>query len=131
MYGQNWYGSHPTAWAAGGWTGQSSVGRDHLACRRRLLRLRCRRQPAYYDYGNGVTYQGNQVYYGDQPVASAEQYYQQASTLAASDVPADPNSGDWIPLGVFALVQKDQSDPHYIMQLAVNKSGAIRETTRI
>ena len=38
---------------------------------------------------------------------------------------ADPNSGQWMPLGVFALVQKDQSDPHYVMQLAVNKSGAL------
>ena len=30
-----------------------------------------------------------------------------------------------MPLGVFALVQNEQSDPHYIMQLAVNKSGAL------
>ena len=29
------------------------------------------------------------------------------------------------PLGVFALVQKEQSDPHYVMYLAINKSGII------
>ena len=30
-----------------------------------------------------------------------------------------------MPLGVFALVQKEQSEPHYVMQLAVNKSGTL------
>ena len=126
MYGQNWYGAHPTAWAAGGWTGSQAWAGTTWPAVGALFGYAAGAQPNYYDYGNGVTYQGNQVYYGDQPVASAEQYYQQASTLAANDAPADPKSGDWMPLGVFALVQKDQSDPHYIMQLAVNKSGAIR-----
>ena len=87
-------------------------------------------QPIYYDYGNNISYQGDQVYYGDQPVATADDYYQQASSLAASAPSPAPNSDDWMPLGVFALVQNDQSDPHYIVQLAVNKSGALRGTTR-
>ena len=30
-----------------------------------------------------------------------------------------------MPLGVFALVQQEQSDPRNIVQLAINKSGAI------
>jgi hypothetical protein len=30
-----------------------------------------------------------------------------------------------MPLGVFALVEKEQSDPHYVMNLAVNKAGTI------
>ena len=54
-------------------------------------------QPADYNYGTNVTYQGDQVYYGDQPVATADQYYQQASSLAASTPAPDPNSGDWMP----------------------------------
>jgi hypothetical protein len=78
-----------------------------------------------YDYGANVTYQGDQVYYGSQLVATADQYYQQAASLAVSAPAPDPNSDQWMPLGVFALVQKDQSQPHYIMQLAINKSGAI------
>ena len=82
-------------------------------------------QPIAYNYGNNVTYQNNQVYYGEQPVASAEQYYDQASTLAESAPATDAAAGDWMPLGVFALVQKEESEPHFIMQLAVNKSGAI------
>jgi hypothetical protein len=126
MYGQGWYGSHPSAWAVGGWTGGQAWSGATWPAVGATFGYGGSVQPNYYDYGNSVTYQGNQVYYGDQPVASADQYYQQASTLATSDVPADPNSGDWMPLGVFALVQKDQSDPHFIMQLAVNKAGAVR-----
>ena len=80
-------------------------------------------QPAVYDYGNNVTYQDNEVYYGTQPAATAEEYYQQASAVAESAPPAPAD--EWLPLGVFALVQKEQSDPHFVMNLAVNKSGAI------
>ena len=39
---------------------------------------------AYYDYGENVTYDDGTVYYGDQPVASAEQYYAQAGQIADS-----------------------------------------------
>ena len=38
---------------------------------------------------------------------------------------ADPQTDQWTPLGVFGLVEKDQSEPHYVMQLAVDKAGAI------
>ena len=44
-----------------------------------------------------------------------------AESAPATSVSAD----EWLPLGVFALVQKEQSDPHFVMDLAVNKSGAI------
>ena len=42
-------------------------------------------QPVYYDYGNTITYQGGQVYYGDQPVATEADYAQflKAGGLAA------------------------------------------------
>ncbi len=30
-----------------------------------------------------------------------------------------------MPLGVFALVQNDQAEPHYVIQLAVNKAGTL------
>ncbi len=74
--------------------------------------------PAAYDYGNNITYQGNNVYYGAQPVATAAQYSEQASNLAtlapAISLPASgaelpklkpENQKDWKPLGVFSLVQ--------------------------
>ena len=78
-----------------------------------------------YNYGTNITYQGNQVYSGGQPVATADQYYQQASTLAQNAPPPDPQAPDWMPLGVFALVQNDQAEPHYVMQLAINQAGTL------
>ena len=44
--------------------------------------------------------------------------------MAQSAPPPNPQSSDWIPLGVFAFVHQEQSTPKYTMQLAVNKSGA-------
>ena len=91
----------------------------------RRPRKRRQRPCKYSRYGENVTYQDNQVYYGNQPIATAEQYYQQASALAQSVPAADAAADAWMPLGVFALVRKEQTDPQFVMQLAVNKSGAI------
>jgi len=124
MYGHGWYAANPAAWAPAGWTaGQAwgtatwpmvgtSLGWGNAA-------------PISYDYGTNITYQGDQVYNGDQPVATADEYYEQASALAQSAPPPDPKAPDWMPLGVFALLPNDQSEPHYVMQLAVNKAGAV------
>ena len=81
--------------------------------------------PVVYDYGDNVTYQGDLVYYGGQPVATADQYYQQAADIAQAPPAAGAGSNDWMPLGVFSLVQGDQSDTNTMFQLAVNKSGTI------
>ena len=125
MYGKGWYGAHPGAWAPTGWTAGRAWGAATWPAVGASFGWGGSVQPVYYNYGTNITYQGDQVYYGDQPVATADQYYQQASALAQSAPAPDPNSGEWLPLGVFALVQGDQSDPHYVMQLAVNKSGAL------
>jgi hypothetical protein len=127
-FDHGWYGDHPGAWAAAGW----AAGAAWRPAAWASVGLWCGWAngvaPIDYSYGNNVTYQGDQVYYGDQPVATTDQYYQQASAIAQS-VPAaptpDPASSDWMPLGVFSLVQGDQSDTNTMFQLAVNKSGAI------
>jgi hypothetical protein len=125
MYGQAWYGAHPGAWSAAGWTGGQAWSPATWPAVGASLGWAAGTQPIVYNYGDNVTYQGDQVCYGGQPVATADQYYQQASTLAQNAPPPDPNADGWTPLGVFALVQGDQSDPHYIVQLAVNKSGTL------
>lgn len=107
-------------------------------------------EPVEYDYGNNITYQGDEVYYGNQPYMSENDYYTQAQTLALSAPPSVPpvapttktgtkagtksgansktteKESDWKPLGVFALTQGDQTDSNSIFQLAVNKKGIIR-----
>ena len=64
--------------------------------------------PEYYDYGEGIYYEDEQVYRGGKPVANAEEYYQQASDLATSAPPAQASETEWLPLGVFA-VSRDQA----------------------
>jgi hypothetical protein len=89
-------------------------------------------QPVYYDYGSNVYYQDDSVYYGDQVVATADEYEQQAEAIAMS-VPQDvqPAESDWLPLGVFAVTQDGESagtDPTMFLQLAVSKQGIITGT---
>lgn len=84
-----------------------------------------------YNYGENVYYQGDQVYYGDQPVATADQYTQQAAAIAASAPNIPPQKTDWMPLGVFALTQDGQAtgvSPAIYMQLAISKEGIISGT---
>ena len=88
--------------------------------------------PAYYDYGDNVTYQSDYVYYGSQPVSTAQQYYQGAVTLADSNTAtqsvssaSQSGSTQWLPLGVFGLMADGQKSPEMVFQLAVDKAGAI------
>lgn len=83
--------------------------------------------PVYYDYGNTVTYQDNSVYVNGQQAGTAEQYYDEATNLAASGAQAAaPTDGEWLPLGVFALTKSGQTQSNVTIQLAVNKQGVIR-----
>lgn len=125
VYGRGWYGSHPGAWAAAGWGAGQAWGATAWPAAAASLSLAADALPMSYNYGTNISYQGDQVYYGDQAAATADDYYQQAQALAQSLPAPDPQSTDWMPLGVFGLVQDDQASPHYLLQLAVHKSGAI------
>ena len=90
-------------------------------------------QPTAYSYGENVYYAGDQVYYGDQAVATADEYAQQAEAIAASAPETKPESGEWMPLGVFALTQDGQAsgaEPTLFMQLAISKQGVIAGTLK-
>jgi hypothetical protein len=87
--------------------------------------------PVYYNYGNNVYYQDGSVYYGDQPIATEEEYAQQAEAIATSVPETKPASEDWMPLGVFALSADGQPtgvDPTMFLQLAVSKQGVVSGT---
>ena len=88
-------------------------------------------QPIYYNYGDNVYYQDDQVYYGDQPVATAADYAQQAAAIALSQPAAAPAAEDWMPLGVFAVTtdgEPNDAEPTMFLQLAVSKQGVISGT---
>ncbi len=125
VFGAGWYGAHPGAWAAAGWAAGAAWNAAAWPAVGAWCGWGASVQPFDYEYGNNITYQGDEVYYGAQPAATADEYYQQASTLAESAPAADPKSADWMPLGVFSLVQGDQTDSASMFQLALNKSGAI------
>lgn len=80
-----------------------------------------------YDYGDNITYDGDNVYYNSQPAGTSEQYYQEASQVAsASPGSSSGNSGDWLALGIFGLVTGDSKTPTRTFQIAINKQGIIR-----
>jgi hypothetical protein len=84
-------------------------------------------QPVYYDYGTNLYYEGDNVYYNGEAVATTEEYAQQAQQIASNVPEVDPDQVDWLPLGVFALTEKDGSaeDATLFLQLAISKEGII------
>ena len=126
VYGRGWYTDHPGAWFAAGW----AAGAVWRTCSWATAAAYCgyaTMPPVYYDYGNNVVYEENNVYVNGDSTGTAEEYYGQASNLAATGAKADaPADGDWLPLGVFALAKPDQSKSDVTIQLAVNKQGVVR-----
>lgn len=120
----DWYGRYPGAWWPGRWAVATTAWAT-AAWTTAGTYCGCAGDGTYYDYGNNVTYQDDTVYYGNQPVATADQYYGQADQLADSGQTAQ--NEDWLPLGVFALTSDaTQTNTEKTLQLAVNKEGVIR-----
>lgn len=86
-------------------------------------------EPIVYDYGDNVYYQDDSVYVQGQPVGTAQEYYDQAQSIASSGDTAPPEpDADWLPLGVFALSQEGAPDTNMMIQLALSKQGVIKGT---
>jgi uncharacterized protein (TIGR03000 family) len=125
-FGRGWWGAHPLAWRPYGWGAARYWGWSTWPALSTWFGWTA--PPVYYDYGSSIVYQGDQVYMDDQPGPTAADYYQQAVDLAdsAPPPPREEKEEEWRPLGVFALVQGDQTDPTAVFQLAVNKAGIVR-----
>jgi hypothetical protein len=120
-----WYAQHPGAWFAAGWVA-SSVWRSATwgTC---SSYCGIPSDPIYYRYGENVVYQDDGVYFDGQRAMSTDEYVQQADTLAQTGREAKvTKEEEWLPLGVFAMVQGDEKTSNHIFQLAVNKQGVIR-----
>ena len=125
-FGRGWWGSHPgcwgygIAWAAGdAWTWATW---PTLATWWSIPAT-----PIYYDYGTNVVYEGDNVYINGTDAGTAEQYSEQAANIAAQGTAANPGEAEkWQPLGVFALVQGDETTSNTIFQLAADQNGIIR-----
>ena len=126
VYGRGWYAQYPGAWLAASW----AAGAAWSACTWDSASSYCgysEEPPAYYDYGNNVTYEDGNVYVNGDDAGTTEQYYDQATQIAtAGAAAAAPPDGDWLPLGVFAFTRPEQTKSDVSIQLAVNKEGVIR-----
>jgi hypothetical protein len=119
-----WYGRYPGAWWPGKWAIATTAWAT-VAWATAGRYCGCSGDGTYYDYGGNVTYDNGTVYYGDQPVATAEQYYDQAGQIAASG--RQEHNEEWLPLGVFAVIAEPaQTQTDKVVQLALNKEGVIR-----
>ncbi|MCC7338824.1 MAG: hypothetical protein IT422_27335 [Pirellulaceae bacterium] len=124
-FSRAWYQQYPatwmpgrwaaaTVWTAATWSALASTG-SYPA------------EPTSYDYGSTVVYQDDSVYIDGENVGTAEKYSEQASAIAETGATAQASPEDeWLPLGVFAMVQGDEKSSNNIFQLATNKAGVIR-----
>ena len=124
-FNHGWYAGHPGAWFAAGWGAGAAWNWATWPVAAAWCGIAA--APAYYDYGGTIVYQNDNVYYDGQDICTAEQYAQTGTTLADQGQQADsPATDQWQPLGVFALVQGNESTSNNLFQLAVNKQGIIR-----
>jgi hypothetical protein len=121
-----WYAHYPGAWAAAGFVaGATAWGIASWPTCQSYCGYAADATPYYYDYGNSITYQDGNVYYGDQVAATQDEYAAQAQQIAQS-APQPAADVQWQPLGVFAMATGDETTSNDIVQLAIDNSGAIR-----
>lgn len=119
-----WYAEHPNAWqlthphadawAVASWAAVAGWVGVHAA-------------PASYQYNTYSTAVPTED--GDDATTTADASdatAEQAATLANTNTEADTDESEWLTLGVFAMVQGDQSQPSSMLQLAVSKKGLLR-----
>jgi hypothetical protein len=124
-FNTTWYTSHPTAWVAVGLTAAAVWTTPTYTSA--AVYCGAPATPVSYDYGSTVIYQDNHVYVEGEKVASAEEYATQATAIADTGREAKPPAEDeWKPLGVFGMVQGEETVANTLFQLAVNKAGVIR-----
>jgi hypothetical protein len=125
-FNSGWYAKYPGAWFAAGWTAARVWAAPAWGTVASYAGYP--EEPAYYDYGETVVYSGDTVVLNGETEVPAEQYAQQAVTLADAGKASkdEPKPDDFQLLGVFAMVQEGEEKSTNIFQLAVSKDGLIR-----
>lgn len=127
----NYYRRYPGAWFPGKW---AIIGTAWTATTWAVAGQYCGCEGGgtYYDYEDNVSYEDGMVMYDDQPVATTEEYYTQAETIAdagtESQTPdAQQPAEEWLPLGVFAVIANpEQTQTDKVIQLALSRAGNVR-----
>lgn len=136
-YNRAWYGQYPNAWRAARWT--TAAIWSAAAWSSAGAYCGCDTSSAIsYDYGESIYVEDGTVYDGEQPIATQEEYYDQAVAIAdagaivdegaveTSDPAVAEDDEEWMPLGVFGIVTEGQKTPEKSLQLALSKEGKIR-----
>jgi hypothetical protein len=128
----DWWGQHSGAWRAAGWeraAAAAAVAYSYptWAASYGYCGYGGYSEPTYYDYGSNVVYEREYVYVNGDAVATQEEYGQQASSIADAGKQAQTSQSEiWLSLGVFAVIQGEQSSGSDLFQLAINRAGVIR-----
>ncbi|MFH0958086.1 MAG: hypothetical protein V1897_05210 [Pseudomonadota bacterium] len=84
--------------------------------------------PLYYNFGSNFYYADDDVYLNGRRIASAPEFYNQATQIIDKAPEITDDKDQWLPLGVFAVTQEANKPSNMVLQLAVNKEGVIQGT---
>lgn len=120
-----WYARYPGAWFAAGW----ATGAAWTAASWSAVASTCGypAEAANYDYGSSVVYEGDTVYVDGELAGTTEAYAERATAIADAGRKAQQaKDEEWLPLGVFAMVQGEETTAYNLFQLAIDKQGILR-----
>lgn len=123
-----WYAQYPHAWRAARWTAAGIWAASTWNTWNSWYGWPAA-QPVNYDYGNTTVYEGDVVYQGGEQIATADEYYDQATEIAATgadETAPVAEDDEWQSFGVFGLVQGDEEKADKILQIGSNKKGVLR-----
>jgi hypothetical protein len=120
-----WFARHPGLWAAAGFAAGAAWAAPSWGTVSSVCSYPA--EPVYYDYGSTVVMEDNTMYVNGESVGTTEQYAEQATAIADAGQKAKPAEDEkWQPLGVFAMVQGEETTSYNLFQLAIDKGGVIR-----
>ena len=124
-FNKGWYTAHPAAWTAARWTAAGIWATSTYAAASTYCGVA--EDPIPYDYGSNIVYQDDDVYIDGEKAESTEAFAASAAKIADTGRAAKPaDDEEWQPLGVFGMVQGEETVANNLFQLAVNKAGIIR-----
>jgi len=123
-YNPAMYGNYPNAWRPTNLTGNSLYANPGYGSLAGLAGLSQQAQP--YDYGGNVVVQPQAVYVNGDNAGTPQQYADQAGQIATNGNAQPAPDSTWQPLGVFAMVEGDQTSSDDTFELAINAQGLLR-----
>lgn len=128
LFSREWFETHPDAWQPDVWAGGAKADPATPATWANLSAwCGIAGAPVVLDYGNTVVFSDNDVFIHGKNVGPADQYATQAVAVSDAGRNAPLSAADeWLPLGVFCVIQNDESASREFLQLAVNKRGILR-----